>query len=106
MVGISYRATIDLWVASSRQHPVPKRGGSAIFDSRTADDRRKCHTLPGGSLRFGLDWLALILGLSPLWGQSTFGQHSIATAPGENHLRNLRQLTNGGENAEAYFSHD
>jgi TolB protein len=25
-------------------------------------------------------------------------------APGESHLRNLRQLTNGGENAEAYFS--
>ena len=25
---------------------------------------------------------------------------------GESHLRNIRQLTNGGENAEAYFSHD
>ena len=29
-----------------------------------------------------------------------------ASAPGERHLRNLRQLTNGGENAEAYFSAD
>jgi TolB protein len=26
--------------------------------------------------------------------------------PGEKHLRNVRQLTNGGENAEAYFSFD
>ena len=26
--------------------------------------------------------------------------------PGETHLANLRQLTFGGENAEAYFSHD
>jgi len=26
--------------------------------------------------------------------------------PGEKHLRNMRQLTNGGENAEAYFSFD
>ncbi len=26
--------------------------------------------------------------------------------PGENHIRNIRQLTNGGENAEAYFSFD
>ena len=26
--------------------------------------------------------------------------------PGETHIRNLRQLTFGGENAEAYFSHD
>ena len=26
--------------------------------------------------------------------------------PGERHLRNIEQLTDGGENAEAYFSHD
>jgi TolB protein len=31
---------------------------------------------------------------------------TIAPEPGERHLRNLRQLTNGGENAEAYFSRD
>src|SRR5215208_2573752 len=31
---------------------------------------------------------------------------TIAAEPGERHLRNLRQLTNGGENAEAYFSRD
>ncbi len=30
----------------------------------------------------------------------------IAPAGGELHLRNIRQLTNGGENAEAYFSAD
>ena len=30
----------------------------------------------------------------------------IAAAPGESHLTNIRQLTNGGENAEAYFSPD
>jgi Tol biopolymer transport system component len=30
----------------------------------------------------------------------------VAPEPGETHLLNLRQLTNGGENAEAYFSHD
>ncbi|MEO6527191.1 MAG: hypothetical protein ABIP93_11240 [Gemmatimonadaceae bacterium] len=29
---------------------------------------------------------------------------TMSSAPGELHLRNLRQLTNGGENAEAYFS--
>jgi len=38
--------------------------------------------------------------------------HSVGTArpvtpqPGEGHLANVRQLTFGGENAEAYFSHD
>ena len=32
--------------------------------------------------------------------------HSINPEPGEKHLRNIRQLTFGGENAEAYFSAD
>ena len=31
---------------------------------------------------------------------------SIPSDSGERHLRNIRQLTDGGENAEAYFSHD
>lgn len=31
---------------------------------------------------------------------------TIPAEPGETHLTNLRQLTNGGENAEAYFSAD
>jgi Tol biopolymer transport system component len=30
----------------------------------------------------------------------------VSAVPGERHLRNIRQLTFGGENAEAYFSHD
>src|SRR3954467_6676292 len=30
----------------------------------------------------------------------------IDAEPGETHLVNIRRLTNGGENAEAYFSHD
>jgi TolB protein len=30
----------------------------------------------------------------------------VVSEPGEIHLQNIRQLTNGGENAEAYFSHD
>ena len=31
---------------------------------------------------------------------------SVPAEAGETHLRNVRQLTNGGENAEAYFSHN
>src|SRR6185503_4280667 len=31
---------------------------------------------------------------------------SVPAEAGEAHLRNVRELTNGGENAEAYFSHD
>ena len=30
----------------------------------------------------------------------------VTPEPGESHLTNIRRLTNGGENAEAYFSHD
>jgi len=37
---------------------------------------------------------------------SAGGVTTIAPAAGERHLANLRQLTNGGENAEAYFSAD
>jgi Tol biopolymer transport system component len=33
-------------------------------------------------------------------------ERSVEPAPGERHLANIRQLTNGGENAEAYFSAD
>src|SRR5689334_16071367 len=32
--------------------------------------------------------------------------HAPAQLPAEKHLRNIRQLTFGGENAEAYFSPD
>ena len=33
-------------------------------------------------------------------------QLPVASQPGENHLTNIRQITFGGENAEAYFSRD
>jgi Tol biopolymer transport system component len=37
---------------------------------------------------------------------NTTGSAPIAPEPGETHLSNIRQLTFGGENAEAYFSAD
>src|SRR5437762_8111610 len=53
---------------------------------------------------------AVIVCLS-IWGSVSMAQSvvkpvSVPSEPGETHLRNIRQLTNGGENAEAYFSHD
>lgn len=39
-------------------------------------------------------------------GQSAPAPTVVAPLPGETHLRNIRQLTFGGENAEAYFSFD
>ena len=39
-------------------------------------------------------------------GHSTFIADDPLRFPQENHLRNVRQLSNGGENAEAYFSAD
>jgi Tol biopolymer transport system component len=57
--------------------------------------------------------IALAASFAPLvfhaQGQSPAGQGSAAAAlgfPGENHLRNIRQLTFGGQSAEAYFSAD
>jgi Tol biopolymer transport system component len=52
--------------------------------------------------RFGLFLLAACAG--PLTSQRL--PLPLAAEPGESHLRNVRQLTNGGENAEAYFSAD
>ena len=43
----------------------------------------------------------------PLSHCSLFGQSADSLVlPQEKHLRNVRQLTDGGENAEAYFSSD
>ncbi|HMJ18015.1 MAG TPA: hypothetical protein VK478_06445 [Gemmatimonadaceae bacterium] len=51
--------------------------------------------------------VCLLLGsVRSLEGQQPGIPFSVAPEPGESHLRNIRQLTNGGENAEAYFSHD
>src|SRR5688500_18495419 len=37
---------------------------------------------------------------------ATVTARTVAAAPGESHLTNIRQLTYGGENAAAYFSPD
>jgi len=49
---------------------------------------------------------ALIAVASSLPAQSENLPISVPAEAGETHLRNVRQLTNGGENAEAYFSHN
>jgi len=49
---------------------------------------------------------ALIAVASTLAAQSENLPISVPAEAGEAHLRNVRQLTNGGENAEAYFSHN
>lgn len=62
---------------------------------------------------FGAMLLALCsVLLSVLCGSNNLAQdkaplsHTVNPEPGEKHLRNIRQLTFGGENAEAYFSAD
>lgn len=49
--------------------------------------------------------LPLVLTTSAEWGFSPSTDDSLRF-PGESHLQNIRQLTFGGENAEAYFSFD
>jgi TolB protein len=57
------------------------------------------------ALFFGLSAAVFSAGQSPApSAQST--AKSAVELPSEKHLRNVRQLTNGGENAEAYFSGD
>ena len=48
--------------------------------------------------------LALTIVITSL--TNVFAQTKDLATPGENHLKNIKQLTFGGENAEAYFSFD
>ena len=57
-------------------------------------------------MRFGIICSALIAGSGSLSAQDGFTPALLPPEAGEIHFRNVRQLTNGGENAEAYFSHD
>src|ERR1700674_528035 len=57
-------------------------------------------------------WFAVVTGVTAIVtsfqssvGSSSRNQSDLAL-PQEKHLRNMRQLTFGGENAEAYFSSD
>ena len=68
---------------------------------------------PRHDVRFALSaWplavalLCVLGGLNQQAQNKTPLSHSINPEPGEKHLRNIRQLTFGGENAEAYFSAD
>lgn len=45
-------------------------------------------------------WILIAILSSPLWAEESY------RFPGEVHLKNIRKLTSGGQNAEAYFSPD
>jgi Periplasmic component of the Tol biopolymer transport system len=67
------------------------------------------HRVPGGRKVLAVSCLGILLGfLCVLCGSNrgAAGQASDLALPQEKHLRNLRQLSFGGENAEAYFSAD
>src|ERR1044071_755714 len=55
---------------------------------------------------FALFATALLVGALNVSSVSFTPQNNDLALPQEKHLRNLRQLTFGGENAEAYFSAD
>jgi dipeptidyl aminopeptidase/acylaminoacyl peptidase len=44
--------------------------------------------------------------ITSLFAALVFQAASVPARPDEPHLRHLRRLTNGGQNAEAYYSHD
>jgi len=58
------------------------------------------------TLKFAIVFLLVAGPVIGLNAQQPIIPISVASEPGESHLRNIKQLTNGGENAEAYFSHD
>jgi TolB protein len=70
--------------------------------------RRTIHlcgaTLPISNTR--LLFTTLLIPIAAFGAHAQGSSRSVLPEPGEGHLRNIRQLTDGGENAEAYFSHD
>ena len=60
-----------------------------------------------GSVGIALIAAALVVGCSsePIAPKPSVAVY-LESEPDEKHLTNLRQLTSGGENAEAYFSAD
>jgi TolB protein len=48
----------------------------------------------------------LVILITIVFSSAAAAQNNSLTFEGEKHLRNVRQLTDGGENAEAYFSFD
>jgi TolB protein len=50
--------------------------------------------------------LLLVILVTIVFSSAAAAQNNSLTFEGEKHLRNVRQLTDGGENAEAYFSFD
>src|SRR5918992_1157311 len=89
------------------------RGHRELVRAKGKEPRANSEGLPGLEVRFALRaWPLAVALLCVLCGSNTGAQnktplsHSVNPEPGEKHLRNIRQLTFGGENAEAYFSAD
>ena len=57
-------------------------------------------------VRFSLVLISLLVSFIALNSERTLTQTSNLALPQEKHLHNMKQLTFGGENAEAYFSSD
>lgn len=57
-------------------------------------------------MRLEIICAAVFVGAGSSRAQSSNRSSTIPPEAGETRLRNIRQLTDGGENAEAYFSHD
>lgn len=66
---------------------------------------RFCHRNMLATAALSISAFALLFVSVPTSAQPTDSAKSLQL-PGESHLTNIRQLTFGGENAEAYFSHD
>lgn len=59
---------------------------------------------PEESIRYGILVAATLM--AGCAGGTNGTSTAVTPAPGESHLRNIRQITHGGDNAEAYFSAD
>ena len=88
------------------RYEVCEAEGRARFDTQSPAGGRERLKLDGRSVKVAMIAVAIIALSRPSNSRIAVRQDDSLRLPQEKHLRNVKQLTDGGENAEAYFSAD
>src|SRR5438552_146692 len=103
LISAAGRASTKLYSAARR--PTESNSKDASLPN-SCEFSRRTKVKTTNIVRFSLVLISLLVSFIALNSERTLTQTSNLALPQEKHLRNMKQLTFGGENAEAYFSSD
>src|SRR5256884_6671710 len=103
LISVAGRASTKLYSAARR--PTESNSKDAGLPN-SCEFSRRTKVKTTNIVRFSLVLISLLVSFIALNSERTLTQTSNLALPQEKHLRNMKQLTFGGENAEAYFSSD